>query len=81
MSGDRFDLSRRRYRFITNWKPSATTASPQSWISVGISPSATFGSSAEHIIGVPMASDGQVLGAVLVQSYQAAVHYSDDDRL
>jgi diguanylate cyclase (GGDEF)-like protein len=47
---------------------------------LGISPGATFGSSAEHVIGVPMASDGQVLGAVLVQSYQAAVHYSDDDR-
>ena len=47
---------------------------------LGISPSATFGTTAEHIIGVPMAAEGRVLGAVLVQSYDKAVHYSDDDR-
>jgi diguanylate cyclase (GGDEF)-like protein len=47
---------------------------------LGISPSATFGTTAEHIIGVPMVAEGRVLGAVLVQSYDKAVHYSDDDR-
>jgi diguanylate cyclase (GGDEF)-like protein len=47
---------------------------------LGIPAGATFGSSAEHIIGVPMATEGQVLGAVLVQSYRAEVHYTDDDR-
>jgi len=47
---------------------------------LGIPADAVFGTGAEHVIGVPMASEGQVLGAVLVQSYDAAIHYSDDDR-
>ncbi len=47
---------------------------------LGIPAGAVFGTGAEHIIGVPMAAEGQVLGAVLVQSYDAAIHYSDDDR-
>jgi diguanylate cyclase (GGDEF)-like protein len=47
---------------------------------LGIPAGAVFGTGAEHIIGVPMAAEGRVLGAVLVQSYDAAVHYSDDDR-
>jgi len=47
---------------------------------LGIPPGAVFGTGAEHIIGVPMAAEGRVLGAVLVQSYDVAIHYSDDDR-
>jgi diguanylate cyclase (GGDEF)-like protein len=47
---------------------------------LGIPTSVVFGSTAEHVLGVPLAIEGQVRGAVLVQSYDAAVHYNDDDR-
>ncbi|MGH8482338.1 MAG: putative bifunctional diguanylate cyclase/phosphodiesterase, partial [Nevskiaceae bacterium] len=47
---------------------------------LGIPAGAVFGTGAEHVIGVPMAAEGRVLGAVLVQSYHASIHYSDDDR-
>ncbi|MGQ0587681.1 MAG: EAL domain-containing protein [Gammaproteobacteria bacterium] len=47
---------------------------------LGIPAGAVFGTGAEHVIGVPMAAEGQVLGAVLVQSYDAAIHFSEDDR-
>ncbi|MGH8443221.1 MAG: EAL domain-containing protein [Nevskiaceae bacterium] len=47
---------------------------------LGIPAGAVFGTGAEHVIGVPMAAEGQVLGAVLVQSYDVAIHFSEDDR-
>jgi diguanylate cyclase (GGDEF)-like protein len=47
---------------------------------LGIPADVVFGTTAEHVLGVPMAAEGQVRGAVLVQSYEAGVHYSDDDR-
>lgn len=38
-----------------------------------------LGSPAEDFLGVPMGVEGEVRGAVVVQSYDAAVHYTDED--
>jgi len=38
-----------------------------------------LGTPAEDFLGVPMVEDGMVRGAVVVQSYDAAVHYTEED--
>jgi len=38
-----------------------------------------LGTPAEDFLGVPMIEDGHVCGALVVQSYEASVRYSDDD--
>jgi len=38
-----------------------------------------MGSPAEDFLGVPMVVDGEVRGAVVVQSYDETVHYTDED--
>jgi diguanylate cyclase (GGDEF)-like protein len=38
-----------------------------------------MGSPAEDFLGVPMMVDGEVRGAVVVQSYDETVHYTDED--
>jgi diguanylate cyclase (GGDEF)-like protein len=38
------------------------------------------GTPAMHFLGVPMIADGSVRGVVVVQSYDEAVHFSDEDQ-
>src|SRR5262249_31340993 len=42
-------------------------------------PLAIQGPRSEDWLGVPMARDGQVLGGLVVQSYQPGIHYSHED--
>lgn len=49
-------------------------------VQLGIPEGVFVGAVAEDVLGVPMVSTGQVRGAVLVQSYDAAVRYDADDR-
>ena len=39
-----------------------------------------LGTVAEHWLGVPMVSEGELRGAVVVQSYDPTKHYSEEDR-
>ncbi|WP_460761045.1 bifunctional diguanylate cyclase/phosphodiesterase [Lysobacter fragariae] len=47
---------------------------------LGIPESVSFGAPAEDVLGVPMISEGKVRGAVVVQSYDAAERYGEEDR-
>ncbi|QNP40271.1 bifunctional diguanylate cyclase/phosphodiesterase [Lysobacter solisilvae (ex Woo and Kim 2020)] len=47
---------------------------------LGIPEGVYFGAIAEDVLGVPMVSEGTVRGAVLVQSYDAAERYGEEDR-
>ena len=40
----------------------------------------TAGTPAQDFLGVPMIADGSVRGVVVVQSYDASVHFNDDDQ-
>lgn len=48
---------------------------------LGIPEGVFVGAVSEDVLGVPMVSDGIVRGAVLVQSYDAAERYGEDDRV
>ncbi|GAB3353734.1 putative bifunctional diguanylate cyclase/phosphodiesterase [Lysobacter tyrosinilyticus] len=47
---------------------------------LGIPEGVFYGAVAEDMLGVPMVTEGKVRGAVLVQSYDAAEHYGEEDR-
>ncbi len=46
---------------------------------LGVPVDSNFGPESEDWLGVPMIDEGQVRGAVVVQSYDPAVRYSEDD--
>lgn len=47
---------------------------------LGMSLGQPMGTAAEDWLGVPMISDGAALGAVVVQTYDPSVHYTEEDR-
>ncbi len=53
---------------------------PQVVAQLGIPEGVYFGAVSEDVLGVPMVSEGVVRGAVLVQSYDAAERYGEEDR-
>ncbi|MFD0738372.1 EAL domain-containing protein [Lysobacter koreensis] len=59
---------------------SAMGPMPQVLELVGVPTERSMGSAAEDWLGVPMIADGEVQGAVVVQSYDRSVHYSEEDR-
>ncbi len=44
-------------------------------------PQVPYGPRSRHWLGVPMKQDGQVLGALVVQSYEEGIEYTDEDRV
>jgi diguanylate cyclase (GGDEF)-like protein len=59
---------------------SAMGASAQLREQLGIAPSAEFGPDSADWLGVPMVADGEVRGAVVVQSYDTATRYTEEHR-
>ncbi|KQY52001.1 GGDEF domain-containing protein [Lysobacter sp. Root494] len=64
---------------IRNGSP-AMGASEQLREQFGIAPSYEFGPDSADWLGVPMVADGVVRGAVVVQSYDVATRYTEEDR-